>query len=160
MAIQDTTSLRDESNTSRRSLHLHPTIAIDAAGGSLLGLIDAQLLTRVGGKRASRKARPFEQKESRRWLNATIASAELMDAGAACVTVIADREGDIYEEFALRPPQVDLVIRAQQDRMLAYGSVAVWTMRPSSAAKRLNCRLAPAAKRARRSWRCGRARFG
>ena len=42
LAIQDTTSLRDDGD--QRSLHLHPTIAVDAINGSLLGLVDATLL--------------------------------------------------------------------------------------------------------------------
>jgi len=121
LAIQDTTSLRDASNTSGRSLQLHPMIAVDALDNSLVGLIEAQLLERSGGQRATKRERPFDQKQSRRWLDATISSAALLDAGAASVTVIADRESDIYEEFALRPPSVELVIRAQQDRNLAEG---------------------------------------
>jgi hypothetical protein len=121
LAIQDTTSLRDQSNTSRHSLHLHPTIAVDAADGAVMGLVDARMLTRMGGKRATKKRRPFEEKESRRWLDAAFAAAGLIDAGAASVTVVADREADIYEAFALRPPPVELIIRAQQDRELADG---------------------------------------
>jgi hypothetical protein len=56
LAIQDTISLRDASNTSKRSLHRHPTIAVDAADGSLLGLADATLLRRSGDKLETRKA--------------------------------------------------------------------------------------------------------
>ena len=123
LAIQDTTSLRDASNTSKHSLHLHPLIAVDAADGSLLGLVHAAFLHRSGGQRETRKQRPVAEKESRRWLDATVHAASLAQAGATCVTVVADREGDIYEEFALRPPEVDLVIRAQQDRVLAGGGL-------------------------------------
>lgn len=123
LAIQDTTSLRDASNTTKRSLHLHPTIAVDAADGSLLGLVDATFLQRSGDRRETRKQRPFAEKESRRWLDATVGSAGLAQAGAACVTVVADREGDVYEEFACRPPEVELLIRAGQDRVLADGSL-------------------------------------
>ena len=39
LAIQDTTSLRDDGD--QRSLHLHPTIAVDAIDGTLLGLVHA-----------------------------------------------------------------------------------------------------------------------
>ena len=112
LAIQDTTSLRDASNTSKRSLHLHPTIAVDAADGSLLGLVDATFLHRSGDKQETRKQRPFAE-----------SSAGLAQAGAACVTMVADREGDIYEEFAGRPAEVELLIRAGQDRVLADGSL-------------------------------------
>jgi hypothetical protein len=119
LAIQDTTTLRDDGK--KNSLLLHPTIAVDAETGALYGLVTAELLHRHGGKKASRKKRPFAKKESRRWLTSTEASADLLEAGAARVTVVADREGDIYEEFAYRPAAVDLLIRAAQDRCLADG---------------------------------------
>jgi Transposase DDE domain len=41
---------------------------------------------------------------------------------AALVTVVADREGDIYEDFACKPRGVEMLIRAGQDRSLADGS--------------------------------------
>ena len=119
LAIQDTTSLRDDGD--QRSLQLHPTIAMDADGGALLGLVHAEFLRREGGKRASCGKRPFDEKESRRWLTATEQAAGLLAAGAARVTVVADREGDIYDEFALRPAGTDLVIRANHDRRLVGG---------------------------------------
>jgi hypothetical protein len=119
LAIQDTTSLRDDGD--QQSLVLHPTIAIDAQDGALLGLVHAELLRRRGGSKAQRKARPFAEKESRRWLTATEQAGALLAAGAACLTVIADREGDIYEEFAGKPAGVELLIRVGQDRVLADG---------------------------------------
>jgi hypothetical protein len=146
LAIQDTTSLRDASNTSRCSLQLHPTIAVDAVDGHLVGLVEAQFLKRRGGKRASTGQRAFVHKESRRWLDGTISAAELLEAGAACVTVVTDREGDVYETFALRPPEVELVIRAQQDRTLADGtllSVPGWRGRARPRGDRVAGRARP-----------------
>jgi hypothetical protein len=119
LAIQDTTSLRDDGN--KRSLQLHPTIAVDADSGVLLGLVHAEFFEREGGKRASCGQRPFDEKESRRWLTGTEQANGLLAAGAARVTVVADRECDIYDEFALRPAGTDLVIRANHDRKLAGG---------------------------------------
>ena len=119
LAIQDTTTLRDDGKL--RSLNLHPTIAVDAADGGLLGLVDAVFLSRAGGKKHLCGKRAFEDKESRRWLDATQTAASLVAAGAACVTVIADREGDIYEEFACRPTETELLIRAHHDRVLEGG---------------------------------------
>jgi hypothetical protein len=46
----------------------------------------------------------------------------LAQAGAACVTVIEDREGDIYECFAFKPANVEKLVRAAQDRRLADGA--------------------------------------
>jgi hypothetical protein len=98
LAIQDTTTLRDDGK--QRSLNLHPMIAVDAHDGGLLGLVDAVFLSHVGGKKHLCKKRPFAEKESSRWLDATNTAASLVASGAASVTVVADREGDIYEEFA------------------------------------------------------------
>jgi hypothetical protein len=120
LAIQDTTALRvDEKGI---GLSLHPVIAVDADDGAMLGLIDNAFLARKGGGRGSRKERSIEDKESRRWLDGAQSAAALAEAGAARVTVIEDREGDIYESFALKPIRVELLIRAAQDRALACGT--------------------------------------
>jgi hypothetical protein len=119
LAIQDTTTLRDDGD--QASVALHPTIAVDSDDGSLLGLVHAQVLHRQGGRKALRKQLAFEDKESRRWLDGTQTAAQLATCGACEITVVADREADIYEEFALRPPETHLLIRAMQDRLLAGG---------------------------------------
>lgn len=118
LAIQDTTDLQADGIG---GLFLHPLIAADADSGALLGLVDAQLLTRMGGMRGLRKQRPHGAKESRRWLAGIEAAACLGGAGAQAVTVIADREGDVYEDFAFRPAGVEVLIRAAQDRALIGG---------------------------------------
>ena len=119
LAIQDTTTLRDDGR--QCSLNLHPMIAVDADDGGLLGLVDAMFLRRSGGNKRLSAKRPFADKESRRWLDATRTAASLAAAGAARITVIADRESDIYEEFACRPPQTELLIRAHHNRALEGG---------------------------------------
>jgi hypothetical protein len=120
LAIQDTTSLRDDG--SKRSICAHPTIAVDADSGALLGLVHAQILQREGGLKRQRWARAFDCKQSRRWLEAAEAAADLRAAGAAQVTVVSDREGDIYEAFARKPEGVELVVRAAHDRALTGGA--------------------------------------
>ena len=79
LAIQDTTSLRDDGQ--KLSLQLHPTIAVDAADGALLGLVDAVFLHHDGAAKPHRHDRPFDVKESRRWLDATCQAGELLAAG-------------------------------------------------------------------------------
>ena len=117
LAIQDTTSVRvDEKGI---GLSVHPLIAVDATSGFVLGLVDAFFLDRRGGERGTRKERKFEDKDSRRWLDGAESASQLWDAGAACVTVIEDREGDIYECFAFKPDTVEKLVRAAQDRLLA-----------------------------------------
>ena len=54
-----------------------------------------------------------------------------MLAGAASVTMVADRESDIYEQFARRPKGVQLLTRAAHDRCLAkagrlFATIAAW----------------------------------
>ena len=94
LAIQATTSLRDDGAGHR--LTLHPVIAVDATKLALLGLLHGRMLVQRGGQ-----------------------AAGLRSAGAAALTAIADREGDIFEHVALRPERVHLRLRAAQHRALA-----------------------------------------
>jgi len=120
LAVQDTSALRvDEKGV---GLSFHPVIAVDAADGTVLGLVDNFFLKRQGGERETRKQRAFEDKDSRRWLCGAQRASVLAQAGAACVTVIEDREGDIYECFAFKPASVEKLVRAAQDRRLADGT--------------------------------------
>jgi hypothetical protein len=50
LAIQDTASLRDDGD--QRSMQLHPTIALDATDGTLLGLVHAEFFHREGVKKS------------------------------------------------------------------------------------------------------------
>ncbi|MGH8277545.1 MAG: IS4 family transposase, partial [Steroidobacteraceae bacterium] len=72
------------------------------------------------GLKASRRARPIADKESQRWLDGAEWAARTC-AGARLITVIADRESDIFEAFALRPRGVELLVRAAHDRSLGDG---------------------------------------
>src|SRR5882762_9676482 len=97
---------------------IHPVLVVDADSGVILGLLDVQLWERRGPV-AQDPLRPTDERESRRWLAGAEAAAILRQAGAISVTVIADREGDLYPAFARRPPEVELLVRAQTDRALA-----------------------------------------
>jgi Transposase DDE domain len=117
LAIQDTTVVRSEGGG---GLYLHPVLAVDADDGALLGLIHGEFLSRTSGRKGLRGTLPVAEKESRRWLTGAERAAAVC-AGAARLTVIADREGDIFEAFAERPAGCDLLIRAAQDRRLGAG---------------------------------------
>jgi hypothetical protein len=116
LAIQDTTSVRSDP-TGGGGLNLHAMVAVDGEDGALLGLVEALYLARTSGRRETRKAVAFEDKESHRWIQCA-RSAALICGGARRVTVIADRESDIYEAFVHCPEGVELLIRAAQDRAL------------------------------------------
>ncbi len=117
LAIQDTTVIRSSGGG---GLYLHPVLIVDADEGAILGLADARFLERDQGERASRRDRPVAAKESQRWLDGAKQAAEVC-AGAAQVTVIADRESDIFAAFALRPAGTDLLVRCAHDRSLEDG---------------------------------------
>lgn len=117
LAIQDTTVLRSEGGGGE---YLHAVLALDAEDGAILGLIDGSFLDRKSGRRAGRRSVPIEEKESFRWLAGADQAASVC-AGAASITMIADRESDIFEAFALCPEQVELLVRAAHDRALGEG---------------------------------------
>lgn len=117
LAIQDTTVVRSEGGG---GLYLHPALAVDATSGAILGLTHATFLSRTQGKRAERRKKPVAEKESRRWLDAATRSAEVCGS-AARLTVIGDRENDIFQAFAQRPTGADLLVRAAHDRALEDG---------------------------------------
>ena len=62
LAIQDTTSFRDDGLGN--SLVGHATIAVEGEHGALLGLVDAQVIERQGGRDKGAKGRALCDKES------------------------------------------------------------------------------------------------
>ena len=53
-----------------RGLLLHAVLALDAASGAVLGLVEANVWNRTGGKVSSRRARQTAEKELQRWIEA------------------------------------------------------------------------------------------
>jgi Transposase DDE domain len=100
-----------------RGLLLHAVLAVDASTGGVLGLVDAKVWNRKGGKAKPRRGRKTPQKESQRWLDGTSRAGEVL-AAANSITGVSDRESDIYEHFARRPSNVHLIVRACQNRQI------------------------------------------
>ena len=145
LAIQDTTEFNFPGHAASKrgfgrsgndrdlGLFLHPTIAVDAHDGGMIGLVGAQIINRTAGKAERPRQRRIEERESYRWLLAAEEASEVL-AGASCVTVVADRESDIYEQYARRPEATHLLTRAAQDRCLAdagrlFATVDAWVER-------------------------------
>jgi hypothetical protein len=133
LAIQDTSELNFRTTPARRrglgeigkgvgrGVLLHAMLALDAESKTCFGLVTGQIWTRQGRIATPAKARPVEEKESRRWLE-TAEGAKGVLSAAARVTVIADRESDIYAEWARLPaPNFDLITRVMHDRALSDG---------------------------------------
>ena len=95
LAIRDTTGFRDDGLGN--SLVGHAAIAVGGEQGALPSLVDARVIERHGGGGKGAKSRAVCGKQSQRWLDGLRASGRLAAAGAARVTAVADREGDIYE---------------------------------------------------------------
>lgn len=133
LAIQDTTELNFQRHVRRtrglgpvgngtdQGLFLHPLLAVEAEGGRCLGLAWAKLWTRRGKITTGRRQRPMAAKEAQRWQDG-VTAAETVLAGAELVTVVSDREADIYESWARpRPAHLHLLARAAQNRSLVGG---------------------------------------
>jgi hypothetical protein len=106
-----------------RGVLLHAMLAVDAQDGGCLGLVSGQIWTRNGRVTVDHSKRPLNERESQRWLS-TAEAAKRVLAEAAMVTVVADRESDIYAEWARLPePGFHLLTRAMRDRALEGGGL-------------------------------------
>ncbi len=144
LVAQDTTTL----NFSRRAntdglgpignkadtvhgLFVHGSLCLGAQSGKVFGLLGADIWARDAAKfkegpAGARNRKPIEEKESRRWLEGWRKADALYHrlGGRQSVVSVADREGDIYEAFALCLQTkaefgggADLLIRSQHNRL-------------------------------------------
>lgn len=132
LAVQDTSEINFSGRDKKRrgfgpggdgktpGYFIHPVIAVDVEDAAVVGLVDAAIWTRPKGRAGARRSRRFEDKESARWLAGCEAAAGVLGA-ASSVTMVADRECDIYPLFARKPAGLDVIVRAAQDRSLAGG---------------------------------------
>ncbi len=129
LAVTDTSELNFASHTGSKSgfgtvgngcdigVFVHPIVAVDADHGGILGLVGAEVINRTASKEERCEKRSADEKESRRWLAGAELAGDVL-SGAAMITMVEDREGDIYDQFARRPDNVHLLVRAAQNRAL------------------------------------------
>lgn len=147
LAIQDTSELNFRTRAGRRrglgaigkgvgrGLLLHAMMAVDAETRGCLGLVAGRIWTRRGRRRVRHDKRPLADKESERWLS-TAEAAKSVLAGAASVTVVADRESDIYAEWARLPgARFHLLTRAMHDRVIEGGQLSTAALTPAGKAE-------------------------
>jgi hypothetical protein len=96
---------------------LHAALAVEAGTQALLGLVSMQVWNRGREELAPRRKRATAAKESQRWIESTQRAGEVL-AAAASITMVSDRESDFYELFVQRPQNVELVVRACQNRRI------------------------------------------
>jgi len=105
---------------------LHPGLVLDVEGLNPLGFSHIKLFHRPEKKldRMQRryKQQPIAEKESYKWIEVAQKSKEILK-DAESVTFIEDREGDIYEQFALVPnKKFHLLVRSRTTRNLSNGN--------------------------------------
>jgi len=133
LILQDTSEINYQAKAKRKrglgkvgngedvGLFVHPALAVDAATGAALGIAGATIWRRRKAKAKNYQELPIETKESFRWLDTALKARDALGE-AACVTVIADREADIYELFARVPDaRTQVLVRAEHDRALKTG---------------------------------------
>jgi hypothetical protein len=133
LAIQDTSEINFRTTAGRRrglgeigkgvgrGLLLHAMLALDADSKACLGLVAGEIWTRQGRVAVPHEKRRPREKESWRWISTAERAKEVL-ATAAQVTVIDDREGDIYAKWASVAEQnFHLLTRSMHDRALVDG---------------------------------------
>lgn len=144
LAIDDTSEIKLPTTAQRRrglgpigrgttyGLLVHAMIAVDADSGACLGLVGGEVWTRPGVARTPHQDRPPEERESARWLNAAEHARQVLHQ-ATMVTVVDDRESDIYAKWASVPTGTcHLLTRARADRRLAEGGMLFATVAQTS----------------------------
>ena len=133
LGIQDTSELNYQSHVNRVSglgrvgngtdvgFFIHPLLAVDAESQACLGLAGYHSWLRAGVAN-NRKTLPIEEKESYRWLQVAEQGKQTLN-NAAMLTIVADRESDIYELWDRVPDnKTHLLIRVCRDRRLSTGT--------------------------------------
>jgi DDE family transposase len=98
-------------------LLLHAALVLEIGSNALLGLVEAKVWNRDDGRATPRRSRATRDKESQRWLDVAARANDAL-AAAKSITVVSDRESDIYEHFARRPANAHLIVRACQNRKI------------------------------------------
>jgi hypothetical protein len=119
------------SNEGDMGFYLHPGLVVDAQDGMSLGFSYVKIWNRTPGNIRGRGNKqyvrlPLQEKESYRWIECGMESKKNLQK-ANHLTIIADRESDIYEEFAwLADDKTDLIIRSCQNRTLQDSSTKLY----------------------------------
>jgi len=133
LAMQDTSEIHFNTTPQRRrglgeigkgnnhGVLLHPLLAVDADDGTCLGLLSGQIWTREGRRTTPHDERELSDKESQRWISVALAARPLL-TNAAMVTLLGDRESDIFALYAnAAEHRFHVIARSMHDRKLADG---------------------------------------
>jgi hypothetical protein len=122
-ANQKVTAAKIVADWSTQTVLVHAMIAVGAASGSCLGLVGGDVWTRDGVNPVPHGQRPLAEPESAHWVD-TAQQAKPVMHSAAMVTVVGDREADMYPLWGTVPgPKCHLLTRGRVDRSLADGGM-------------------------------------
>lgn len=126
LAVADTSELNFATHTARKGgsgtvgngreigVPVNPIMAVDADQGGILGLVGAEVINRSKGRVERHKRRPTNEKESRCLLAGTETAGDVLSE-AVMITVVEDRKGDIYDQFARCPDNAHLLVCAGEN---------------------------------------------
>jgi hypothetical protein len=133
LAIQDRSEVRFPTRAQRRrglgpighgNIHgvlVHAMLAVDATSGACLGLVGGDVWSRAGVNPVPHRERSLAERESSYWIG-TARQAKQVLSSAALVTMMADREADLYPLWGSVPEAgFHVLIRSGKDRMLSDG---------------------------------------
>lgn len=117
---------RSDKSDTANCFKLHPGLVLDSSTLSPLGFSHIKVFHRPEDKPnrmiRSYKRQSIEEKESYKWIEVAQISKTVLEKSDS-VTFIEDREGDIYEQFALIPDEkYHLLIRSRTTRNLTNGN--------------------------------------
>lgn len=135
LGIQDTSEINYQAHANRVTglgkvgngkdvgFFIHPLLVVDAEDGTCLGLGGIKSWIREKEADPNYPSLPIEEKESYRWIETAEQAKEVLGQ-ADKLTIIADRESDIYEEWYRIPDEKTFVLtRACRDRKLMNGEM-------------------------------------
>jgi hypothetical protein len=134
LGIQDTTEINYQAHAGRVTgglgtvgngedvgFFMHPMLLVDAELETCLGLGSIKTWTRTTKARKDYPKQPIEEKESYRWLETAEQTKKNLPE-VTQLTIIADRESDIYEEWDRIPDErTHMITRCCRDRKLTAG---------------------------------------
>lgn len=118
--IEDITGLGEVSNNKGLGYFLHPSLVVDTEDASIKGFADIYLSNRPYDRtynKSTRSKRKIEEKESYKWLAGFKRSNSSLSK-ADHITVVADREADVYEFLSLSNERTDIIVRSKSNRKI------------------------------------------
>jgi hypothetical protein len=117
---------RSDKSDTAHCFKIHPGMVMDSENLNPLGFSWVKVFHRdeemPDRNERNYKKQAIEEKESYKWIEVAQKSKEVLSQ-ASTVTIIEDREGDIYEQLAIVPDEkTHLIIRSRTTRKLANGN--------------------------------------